>query len=104
MKRVKVDFSSTVRDGLIRANQKRANEPLSVGDEVEAYDPAEDIEFLGVVDHLSDDGRFAFLLMQWEDNLPAPPTTTPTFAYVTQTVCTPNTFAFVEPAALCRTA
>lgn len=68
MKRVKVDFSATVQGGLIKANLKRASEPLQVGDDVEAYDPAEDMEFAGVVDHLSDDGRFAFLRMDWEDN------------------------------------
>ena len=72
MKRVKVDFSTTVQDGLIRANQARASELLQVGDEVVAFDPAEDIEFVGVVDHLSDDGRFAFLRMEWEDNTPVP--------------------------------
>ncbi|MGO8967879.1 MAG: hypothetical protein ACLQGN_30900 [Mycobacterium sp.] len=72
MKRVKVDFSTTVKDGLIRANLKRASEPLHVGDEVEAFDPAEDMEFVGVVDHLSEDGQFAFLHMQWEDNTPVP--------------------------------
>jgi hypothetical protein len=85
VKRVKVDFSATVNGGLIRASQKRASEPLHKGDEVEAYDPAEDMEFVGVVDHLSDDRRFAFLRMQWEDAPPAPPVSTPTFAYVTQT-------------------
>lgn len=73
MKRVKVDFSTTVNGGMIRASQKRASETLHVGDEVEAFDPAEDMEFVGVVDHLSDDGRFAFLRMQWEDNTPATP-------------------------------
>jgi hypothetical protein len=67
MMRVKVDFSSTVKDGLIRANQARASEPMHEGDQVEAYDPAEDMEFVGVVDHLSEDGRFAFLRMRWED-------------------------------------
>lgn len=86
MKRVKVDFSTTVKDGLIRANQQRASELLYEGDEVEAFDPAEDMEFVGVVDHLSDDGRFAYLQMRWEDNPPAPPVSTPTFAYVTQTL------------------
>jgi hypothetical protein len=70
MKRVKVDFSTTVRGGLIRANQKRAAEPLNVGDQVEAYDPAEALEFLGVVDHLSDDKQFAYLRMEWEDSAP----------------------------------
>jgi hypothetical protein len=72
MKRVKVDFSTTVKGGLIRANQKRASETLNVGDEVEAYDPAEDMEFEGVVEQLSDDGQFAFLRMYWEDIEPAP--------------------------------
>lgn len=72
MKRVKVDFSTTVKGGLIRANQRRASEPLQVGDEVEAYDPAEGMEFVGVVDHLSDDSRFAFLRMEWDDNTPVP--------------------------------
>ncbi|AFJ35065.1 MULTISPECIES: hypothetical protein [Mycobacterium] len=85
MKRVKVDFSTTVKDGLIRANQARANAPLHEGDEVVAFDPAEEMEFVGVVDHLSTDGRFAFLCMQWEDSPPPPPELTPTFAYVTQT-------------------
>jgi hypothetical protein len=70
MKRVKVDFSTTVKGGLIRANQRRASESLVVGDEVEAYDPAEGMEFVGVVDHLSDDGQFAFLRMEWDDNTP----------------------------------
>lgn len=70
MKRVKVDFSTTVKGGLIRANQARASETLHVADEVVAFDPAEDMEFVGVVDHLSDDGRFAFLRMEWEDNAP----------------------------------
>jgi len=59
MNRVKVDFSTTVKDGLIRASQHRASEPLHVGDEVQAFDPAENMEFVGVVDHVSDDGRFA---------------------------------------------
>lgn len=72
MERVKVDFSATVKGGLIRANQKRADGPLHVGDKVEAYDPAEDMQFIGVIDHLSDDGRFAFLRMEWEDNTPVP--------------------------------
>jgi hypothetical protein len=70
MKRVKVDFSATVEGGLIRANLKRATEPLLVGDDIEAFDSAEGLEFAGVVDHLSDDGRFAFLRMHWEDNRP----------------------------------
>jgi hypothetical protein len=70
VKRVKVDFSTTVKDGLIRANQTRASEPMDVGDAVVAFDPAEDMEFEGVVDHLSGDGRFAFLRMEWEDDTP----------------------------------
>ena len=70
MKRVKVDFSATVQGGLIRANLARASAPLDEGDEVVAFDPAEDMEFVGVVDHLSEDGRFAFLRMEWEDNTP----------------------------------
>lgn len=72
MKRVKVDFSTTVKGGLIRANQARADEPLDVGDEIEAFDPTEEMEFVGVVDHLSDDRRFAFLRMQWEDSASVP--------------------------------
>jgi len=72
MKRVKVDFSTTVKGGMIRANQQRASETLYEGDEVEAFDPAEDMAFVGVVDHLSDDGRFAFLRMEWEDAGPVP--------------------------------
>jgi hypothetical protein len=71
MKRVKVDFSTTVRDGLIRANQRRASERLDVDDLVEAYDPDEDMEFVGVVDHLSEDNQFAYLRMEWEDSEPA---------------------------------
>lgn len=70
MNRVKVDFSTTVKNGLIRANQSRADEQMFKGDEVEAYDPAEGMVFVGVVDHLSEDGRFAFLRMYWEDNVP----------------------------------
>jgi hypothetical protein len=70
MKRIKVDFSATVRGGLIRANQKRADATLHVGDRVEAYDPAEDMEFTGVVDHLSADSQFAYLRMKWEDSAP----------------------------------
>ena len=71
MKRVKVDFSTTVEGGLIRASQARVTgEALEVGDKVEASDPAEDLEFVGVVDHLSEDGRFAFLRMMWEDASP----------------------------------
>jgi hypothetical protein len=91
MKRVRVDFSTTVKGGMIRASQHRASETLQPGDEVEAFDPAEDMEFVGVVDHLSDDGRFAFLRMQWEDDslIPTPeelaPEPAPTFAYVTKT-------------------
>lgn len=70
MKRVKVDFSTTVRDGLIRASQKRATETLHEGDWVEAYDPDEAMAFGGVVDHLSDDNQFAYLRMEWEDSTP----------------------------------
>jgi hypothetical protein len=73
MKRVKVDFSTTVRDGLIRANQKRASETLYEGDEVLAFDPGEDMEFVGMVDHLSDDNQFAYLRMEWEDDVAVVP-------------------------------
>ena len=72
MKSVRVDFSMTVQRGLIRANQARASQPLHAGDEVVAVDPAENLEFEGVVDHLSDDGQFAYLRMRWEDVTPAP--------------------------------
>lgn len=67
MKRVKVDFSTTRHGGMIRASQKRATETLRKGDQVEAYDPAEALTFVGQVDHLSDDGQFAFLHMRWTD-------------------------------------
>ena len=64
MKRVKVDFSTTVRGGLIRANQRRASEPLEVGDRVEAIDLAEGMQFFGVVEET--DEQFAYLRMEWE--------------------------------------
>jgi hypothetical protein len=72
MKRVEVDFSTTVRGGMIRASQRRALEKLDEGDRVEAFDPDEGISFIGVVDHVDDDGRFAYLRMEWEDNRPLP--------------------------------
>jgi hypothetical protein len=56
MKSVRDDFSMSVQRGLIRANQARASQPLHEGDAVVAVDPAENLEFEGVVDHLSDDG------------------------------------------------
>ncbi|AFC47928.1 hypothetical protein OCO_15650 [Mycobacterium intracellulare MOTT-02] len=63
------------------------------------------MDFVGVVDHVSDDGRFAFLRMQWEDNPPPPPVLTPTFAYVTQTktVGVPLALPLAEPV-VCLTA
>jgi hypothetical protein len=73
---VKVDFSRGLRGGLVRVSQRRAPEPLHVGDVVNAVDPAEEMEFTGTVERLTEDGRFAYLLMDWEDatsgNLPAP--------------------------------
>jgi hypothetical protein len=108
VKRVKVDFSSTVKDGLIRANQMRASELLLEGDEVEAYDSAEDMEFIGVVDHLSEDGRFAFLRMQWEDAetaLPSPrdfapdPPTTYAFVGARAVYAPPVGVTLLDPAA-----
>src|SRR5262245_37178873 len=65
MKRVKVDFSATVRGGMIRASQRRASELLAVGDRVEAFDPGEDMTFFGVVQDVDQDGRFAYLRMEW---------------------------------------
>jgi hypothetical protein len=105
MKRVKVDFSATVKDGLIRANQTRASERLLRGDEVEAYDPDDDMEFVGVVDHLSEDGRFAFLSMRWEDAagpvLPTPrefaPDPPATYAYVGATAVYPPPLGAAVP-------
>lgn len=64
MKQVKVDFSTTVRNGLIRASQRRASEPLDIGDRVEAFDPDEDLSFVGVVTETDD--NFAYLRMEWE--------------------------------------
>ena len=76
MKRVKVDFSTTVRGGMIRASQRRASDGLEKGDRVEAYDPAEGMEFVGTVEDLSPDGRFAYLRMDWEqDNVLVPAAT-----------------------------
>ena len=63
MKRVKVDFSTTVRGGMIRANRERASEPLAIGDRVEAFDPGEDMTFVGMVEAI--EGRFAYLRMEW---------------------------------------
>lgn len=63
MKTVRVDFSTTVRGGLVRANTARASEPLEVGDEVLAYDPSEDMEYEATVQVL--EGRFAYLAMHW---------------------------------------
>jgi hypothetical protein len=68
MKRVEVDFSTTVRRGMIRASQRRALQTLNQGDRVEAFDPDEGISFIGVVNQVDDDGRFAYLRMEWEDN------------------------------------
>ena len=68
MKTVKVDFSRGLRGGLLRASQRRASEPLRLGDRVEAIDPAEDMEFTGTVERLDDEGRFGdYLRMDWED-------------------------------------
>lgn len=64
MKRVKVDFSTTVRSGMIRASQRRASAFLEVGDRVEAFDPDEDLSFVGVVEECDDD--FAYLRMEWD--------------------------------------
>ena len=64
MKRVEVDFSTTVRNGLIRASQRRASEPLQAGDRVEAVDPDECLTFVGVV--AESDDKFAYLQMEWE--------------------------------------
>ena len=67
MKRVKVDFSTTVRGGLIRANQRRATpSPLALGEHVEAFDPEEGLSFTGTVTDIDPDGRFAYLRMDWE--------------------------------------
>lgn len=71
MKRVKVDFSTTVRGGMVRASQSRAvPSPLQPGDRVEAFDPDEDLSFAGVVVDIDDDGRFAYLQMEWEPRSP----------------------------------
>lgn len=72
MKRVQVDFSTTARHGMMRANLKRV-EPtgatLERGERVEAFDPDEGISFEGVVEEV--DGRFAYLRMEWVDvNVP----------------------------------
>jgi hypothetical protein len=72
VKRVEVDFSTTVRGGMIRASQHRASETLKQGDRVEAYDPDEEMTFTGVVDHIDADGRIAYLRMEWEENRGVP--------------------------------
>lgn len=68
MKTVKVDFSQGLRGGLVRVNQRRASEPLIIGDLVEAVDPEDDMTFIGTVERLDDEGRFAYLRMDWEDD------------------------------------
>lgn len=74
MKRVKVDFSTTVRGGMIRASQARVvGRPLQQGEEVLAIDPSENLEYVGTVEEFSDDGRFVYLRMAWHSAaLPSP--------------------------------
>ncbi len=67
MKTVRVDFSQGLRGGLVRANLRRASEPLVVGDEVKAFDLEDDLEFIGTVCRIDEDGRFAYLEMDWQD-------------------------------------
>ncbi|AMU29793.1 hypothetical protein A3N97_03695 [Mycobacteroides abscessus] len=72
MKRVKVDFSTTVRGGMVRANQGRATSPLVQGDRVEAFDPEENLHYMGTVAQVDADGKFAYLCMDWEPRVPRP--------------------------------
>jgi hypothetical protein len=64
VKRVEVDFGTTVRGGMIRASQHRAGpDTLEIGDRVEAFDPDEGMSFTGIVEDADD--RFAYLRMEW---------------------------------------
>lgn len=74
MRHVEVDFSSTVRGGLIRAHLRRFHgAEVIVGEAIEAFDDDEGLMFSGVVDHI--DGDFAYLRMDWTDAQPASPMT-----------------------------
>lgn len=71
MKRVEVDFGTTVRGGLIRASLRRFPDQTVVrGEAVEAFDDDEGISFTGVVEEVDD--RFAYLRMHWSDRPDVP--------------------------------
>ena len=72
MRRVEVDFSTTVRGGLVRASLRRfhGDDPVMVGERVEAFDDDEGLAFVGAVAEI--DGRFAYLRMEWTAATPAP--------------------------------
>ncbi|WAC54257.1 hypothetical protein [Gordonia sp. SL306] len=69
MKVVDVDFSTTVRGGLVRAAQWRASAPLGQGEHVIAVDADEDMEFEAVVETIEDD--VVYLSVLWRDRVPS---------------------------------
>ena len=66
VKNIKVDFNMVTDTGMVRAAPSNT---LRVGDWVKATDFGDpDMAFIGVVDHIDDEG-FACLSMDWEDDL-----------------------------------
>jgi hypothetical protein len=70
--RVRVDFNSRGAGGTVRASKRRADGQLTVGDIVEAYDPAEpDMTFDATVAEVDEESGRVLLDVHWEPR-PAP--------------------------------
>ncbi|HZJ04615.1 MAG TPA: hypothetical protein VFD59_03990 [Nocardioidaceae bacterium] len=67
---VRVDFNSRGRDGLVKASQRRAQEPVHVGDHVLAVDPDEGMSFDARVAEVDDDTGRILLEVDWEQTTP----------------------------------
>jgi hypothetical protein len=70
--RIKVDFNSVGRDGMIKGSRRRADGDVHLGDTVGLFDPGEPgMIFDAVVESVSEDGGL-LLRVRWERDPKAP--------------------------------
>ncbi len=72
MTRVRVDFNRRGANGTVRASTRTANGPLTPGQVVSVFDPAEeDMEFEATVEKIDESGR-VLLDVHWKQDDPSP--------------------------------
>src|SRR4051794_292078 len=74
MNKIRVDFNSLGRGGMVRASVRRADQAPTPGERVVAVDPDEGMEFAATVESVDQVTGSVWLVVEWEPAVGEPET------------------------------